>query len=100
VKRQKDNAAIAREIITRLQVAPGSVEELADEMKLDPLLIRTAVRGLLSAGEVTMFQGRSVEGGPFYCLPGYVERPSPVERGDFYVGRDYISLYENPAPDL
>ena len=100
MKRQTDSAAIAREIKDRLKIAPGSVTELADEMKVHPLLIRTAIRRLLSAGEVAMFEGRSVEGGPFFCLPGHVERPVPLERDDLYFGRSYSAHYDNPAPDL
>lgn len=100
MKRPSDSAAISREIITRLKVAPGSVTELADEMRLDPLLIRSTIRRLLSAGAVAMFQGRSVEGGPFYCLPGYVEQSAPIERDDLRCGRSYSRHYDNPMPDL
>jgi Mn-dependent DtxR family transcriptional regulator len=100
MKRQPDNAAIAREIIARLKVAPGSVTELADEMKTSPQVVKAAINRLLSAGAVAMFQGRSVEGGPFYCLPGYVELPSSVDLDDLYFGRDYARFYDNPLPDL
>jgi hypothetical protein len=100
MRRQTDTAQIAREIIARLKIAPASVAELADEMKTSPRVVKAAINCLLSAGAVAMFQGRRVEGGPFYCLPGYVERPAPVERDDLYFGRDYARFYENSLPDL
>jgi len=90
------SSVIERAIINRLQVAPRSITELAEETRAGGAPVRLIVNALLTAGEIVRLDGRQVEGGPFYCLPGYVEEITPIESPEPL--RSYARFYEAPDP--
>ena len=87
-----DSPGVRHEVLDRLHVAPRSVEELAEEMRANVGQVVQAVASLLRAGAIVKLESRQVEGGPFYCLPGYVEEPPQVESPE--LPRNYAIFYE------
>ena len=86
------SSVIERAIINRLQVAPRSIEELGEEMRANVGQAVRAVASLLRTDEIVKLEGCQVEGGPFYCLPGYVEEPPQIESSELL--RSYAIFYE------
>lgn len=86
-------------ILENLKIAPGSVEELASDLRCGIGLVAKTVAELVRAGAIVKYEGRRVEA-VLYCLPQYVEEPSWRDHSDLRLGRDYGAFYENRYPQL
>jgi hypothetical protein len=87
------------EIIRCLTLAPHSLSELVHGIPLHkPLQIRLLVGALLRETVITRLEGRTDNGAPIYCLPGYVEASGRRDHDDQRLARDYGSqCYSSPA---
>ena len=83
-----DNEAI----FSCLRISPCSLEELAYNFGVRIRQVTPLVKQLLKAGAICRLDSKR-EGGPFYCLPGYVEDSGSRDNSDLLDGRDFSKQY-------
>jgi hypothetical protein len=80
---------LPQKIMRKLELSPYSIQELSFDLRADVVSVRLIVNALLKLGEIARLEGREVEGGPFYCLPGYREPERYGDHSDIVMACSY-----------